>query len=615
MTRPLQPPTTTPGAAAWQRLARRRVSRRTILAATGRAGIGAASLALVGCSGNDDEPEPPNEQSVPTTAPPAASQQTVRPPQPAPTQRGGELRFHTSLADLDFFDIHRSRFVTTQRFSALQQNKLIRYADIDRGELEGDLSALPEIPDETTYVFLLRPDVLWWSGAPTDGRPFTTQDVLANVERQIAGVDASGASEPLLLRQALYAQTASLEAIDDTTLVARTDAPNAAYLPTVHAGPWSFFQAPEIWALFGDRLRDEPLDRNYYSGTGPFRISALSPENRISFRPNPTYFRSGAPYLDQITYLHNTTAAQQEAAYRDGAIDAWSPGDPAAVDAVLLDFPDHRVDERPLPFAVELAFSYRSASANPLRDRRIAAAVHQALDRNAIRRRVYGDHAVLSGAAPWYTRGWALPNDELTQLPGYRPTFPNDDESAARGLLDAAAFSGPLTLHLSDIFAATYPGIGDDIQGSLQRRLGIELRIVISPLTRILDGLSDGSVAATIGWGEAITDPDPTAHLLSTVHSDGPRNRGGFNDPAVDAAIESMRATMDTAARQRIFLESVQPALLSAPSWALNITHGLERTVHPPEIHLPRFGFGWDGHRLELAWRGLAADDPASGSD
>ena len=39
----------------WQRMRRSRMSRRTLLRASGRAGVGAAGLALVGCGDDDDD--------------------------------------------------------------------------------------------------------------------------------------------------------------------------------------------------------------------------------------------------------------------------------------------------------------------------------------------------------------------------------------------------------------------------------------------------------------------------------------------------------------------------------------------------------------------------------
>ncbi len=39
----------------WDRTRKNRISRRTLLSASGRAGVGAAGLALVGCGDDDDD--------------------------------------------------------------------------------------------------------------------------------------------------------------------------------------------------------------------------------------------------------------------------------------------------------------------------------------------------------------------------------------------------------------------------------------------------------------------------------------------------------------------------------------------------------------------------------
>ena len=77
----------------WDRLERRRLTRRALLSRSARLGLGAAGLALVGCGGGDDDEE---ERSAATTAPapveeePAAvtqaepEQEQEQEPEPAP---------------------------------------------------------------------------------------------------------------------------------------------------------------------------------------------------------------------------------------------------------------------------------------------------------------------------------------------------------------------------------------------------------------------------------------------------------------------------------------------------------------------------------------------------
>ncbi len=42
----------------WQRMRRKQMSRRALLRASGRAGVGAAGIALVGCGDDDDDAQP-----------------------------------------------------------------------------------------------------------------------------------------------------------------------------------------------------------------------------------------------------------------------------------------------------------------------------------------------------------------------------------------------------------------------------------------------------------------------------------------------------------------------------------------------------------------------------
>ena len=584
-------------ATTWTRIGRCRLSRRAVLGAAARAAIGGSAIALVGCGGDDGERESPAD-----FADAIAEQPTARAGTSAP-QRRGTLRLHAALTELDFFDVHRSRFATTQLFAALQQNRLLRFAG-GSGDLVPDLAALPELPDPQTAVFTVRGDVRWWDRAPTNGRPFTTDDIRANVERQAAGLDAAGTPDPLFLRQAGYAQ-ATLQVIDRETAVFRTDAPRGAYLGSVHAGPWAFYQAPEIWESFGDRLRDDPFDPDYYSGTGPFQVDTetFQPGERITFRSNPGYFRSERPWLDSLTLRHLVDPGDLLDAYAAADLDLWTPADPRDVDTVEDRFPDHTVFARPLPFGIHLAINYRSPDGRGgLRDPRLAQAVHLALDRRAILTHAYGPHAFLSGPAPWFLPAWAPAQDDLHSFPGYGTGF-SAVAAQVRDLVDAVNPSQSMDFALPDVFEATHPGLGALVQRMLADRLGIGVSLSIRTLSQIREGMLDGSVDAFLGWSDPITDPDLTESLYATMHSSGAANLGGFAEPGIDAALERMRTALTAAERQQIFQSSVEPALRNAPSWSLVIGHGLQRGLHPPSLHLPRFSFGWDGHRFEDAWR------------
>ena len=585
----------------------RRVSRRALLRGSAAAGVGATALGLVGCGGDDDDAAASSRELPDIDALLASVEEPTRalaPPRPADgvAAAGGTLRTHAALDLLDFFDIHRSQFPTTQLFSALQQSKLLRYSDIDAGLLEADLATIPELPDETTYIIELQPGVQWWDRDPTNGRALTADDVLANFERQIAGVDAGGVPDPLFQRQAQYLTIAGLDVVDERTLVVSTDAPDATFLGPVLAGPWSFLQAPEAWERGGDALRDEPLRASAYSGTGPFQVDTFAAERSITFKRNPSYFRAGLPWLDRIELQQLGDAAAQAEAYLSGALDLWSPADPLDLEPLLPELPDHRIGERFLPFTIQLMFSFEEASAlNPFRDPRVAQAVHLGLDRAAILAFTYGGFGRVCGPVAPFALGWAMDEAELAGEPGYRREK-GEDIARARALLSAAGFSGTVPIAVADVFEATYPGIGALLQQTLAANLGVPMEVSTRSLSEILAGLPEGEPAASLGWGAAATDPDPTAELLRSTHSSGRENRGRLRDAAVDGGIDRMRATLSRKSRQRIFREEVQPLLSERPSWLVNVGVGVQRSISRPAIHLPRFGYAWDGHHFEQAW-------------
>lgn len=190
----------------------------------------------------------------------------------------------------------------------------------------------------------------------------------------------------------------------------------------------------------------------------------------------------------------------------------------------------------------------------------------------------------------------------LRDLPGYRP--PSAAELASiRQLAGAGDPAGVIPLTLPDVFEHSFPGIGEETAATLSARLGTPVQWGSARYTRVIEGLGDGSVPFFLGWGEAVRDADPTLDLLRTVHSEGRANWAGFLDTAVDAALEEMALTVDRGERQRVFRETVQPLLLERPSWLVHVGHGIQRSIRRPAVALPRFGFGWDGHLFEQAWR------------
>ncbi|MBI5289386.1 MAG: twin-arginine translocation signal domain-containing protein, partial [Chloroflexi bacterium] len=126
------------------------ITRRTFLAGAGLAVAGGAVAAIVGLSRKDS---PRSEvEGI------GATPRTVRTPA---GNRGGVLRAYNSDAmPHDTFDPHLTQMGPIVNVHAAVLSRLLRYEDERAGTIVPDLAAaMPEQPDETTYVFHIREGV------------------------------------------------------------------------------------------------------------------------------------------------------------------------------------------------------------------------------------------------------------------------------------------------------------------------------------------------------------------------------------------------------------------------------------------------------------------------
>ena len=56
-------------------------------------------------------------------------------------------------------------------------------------------------------------------------------------------------------------------------------------------------------------------------GTGPFIYSDWQPNSHFTATKNPNYWRTGYPYLDQITFRPIPDTTQREQSLRSGSVD------------------------------------------------------------------------------------------------------------------------------------------------------------------------------------------------------------------------------------------------------------------------------------------------------
>ncbi len=649
----------------WQRMRRKQMSRRALLRASGRAGVGAAGLALVGCGDDDDDAQP-------QTAAQAAQQQQQQASQPAqqqagqsqvqeqaadqqadqaeqqeqtvadqqdqqqqqavatsPITRGGTFRRSTPAATHDYFDPHRAVFGPTQYWMGFYMNYLVRWQNKEQGVMESDIASLPEIPDNETYIFRLDRGARYWDRYPTEGaRAVTSEDIRLNFQRQIDGTDATGSADGTFLGADAFRKTASMDTPDDGTFIAKTDGPDATYLGGTILRPFSWITSPEAMEDFGDRWRDEAGNVDLSSGTGAFIPLSYDPDVGISMTRNDDYWKPGSdggmlPYPDAVEMTNLTDPTAVEAAYRGKQIDFGAfPLSSLQVESISNDFPDHPSAEVAFGFTIvttaanfNVDWPGSDGLGNPWVDRRFTHALHVAVDRYLMIDTVYLGSAKISAnsAAPWFNTAWKIPDDELLSYPGFRPDR-DADIADARMYLDASGYdkSRPLSLFTPDIWEGTYPGIVETMKTMYESALDLEVNFEIVPYTVILQRIVEGTYPGSgPAWTNPPADLDPTGGWAQGLLPGASSNLLKYDYPPVTEIVEQMQTTLDQEERVEMALKVQRIGMGVDPD------HGVEGVFNTfgvmngisPEIWWPYLNrvddsiqFAHASHRHDETW-------------
>ena len=194
----------------WQRMRRSRMSRRALLRASSRAGVGAAGLALVGCGDDDDQDEPvavsraQQQQDQPAAAQQADQQQQQQAAeqqadqadrqQAQAQQQQAEQQQAVQLAregDTDWertvtiavpnavggLDIQGPGNYTIKWNGPLHFDQLLQY-DLVTREIVPQVGYYEWIEDFTSVLMHLNPGHAWH-----DGTPLTAEDVKFSIDR------------------------------------------------------------------------------------------------------------------------------------------------------------------------------------------------------------------------------------------------------------------------------------------------------------------------------------------------------------------------------------------------------------------------------------------------
>lgn len=395
-----------------------------------------------------------------------------------------------------------------------------------------------ENPDDSTWIFHLRPSIRFHSG-----RPLRAADVVFSIQRLLGDSRLEIAGYVLYLTE--------VTALDPLTVRIRTARP-----PSVFLGKLRFVSiVPE-----GSNSADLAQRAD---GTGPYRLERWQTRELVSLRRNEDYW-GAKPELTAVEILLNRSSEQavedllasrcQLAEFNSKPLEA---GVQAAGKFEIL--------RRPSLFLKYIGFDvYRDASPylsvkpNPFRKRAVREAVNLAIDRRQLVSRLATE---------------AVPATQLvpsSYVFGFDPRIPPPahDPSRARALLREARLGGGFraTLHVRKIFPEAAYLVKDQL-----KEIGIDLNVSVLgdedffELARRRD-FSMFLTRVGSGTGDASDILENAVHSLSADRSLGYSNYGGYANPEVDRAIEES-ARLESASERRQAIERIVSRVMEDVVW------------------------------------------------
>lgn len=535
----------------WQRaLPGRRISRRRLLGGAALAGVGAASLGLVGCSGSSNSSTPTARAAGSVTGSPSATGSPVgtATPQPKP---GGVQRASSANATYDTFDASRSRFTPFASIVGMTNQRILQWDNFAKAKLGGAFAEKWEQPDSTTLVLHNRPNNYWQDKPPVNGRLATAADMKFHIDRNKAGTLQDGTKDPNFYRTGDYQVVESTTLTDANTLTIKFAHPAPLFLNLL-AQTYEVVQAPEAVKQFESTYSQFNADQ--IMGTGPYILTLFNPDGHLTFKKFDRYY--GKTWLDGIQEVPLfTDQAALQSAFEQKQVDGFSPSTVTQLND-LQNRLKGKIFDAP-SFAANPILGTFYMGAPPWNDLRLVGAISRAYDRRKLIQQLHGGRGAISGNIPPTQQAFAIDEKELSTYPGYL-TDRAKEVTDAKALWTAAGGDklGDVTVDIPDIFEGVYSASAI-VTAMLNQNLGTsQFKAKVENYATISTKVSqkkygNGSANTWYGWTTDVADLEPTSALVANYESNQVDwEQFGLKLPDLDAILAKVSSELDVSKRQ-----------------------------------------------------------------
>lgn len=450
--------------------------------------------------------------------------------------------------DILTMDPHSQNHATTNAILMHAYEGLTRYG-VNR-EVEPGLATKWTFISPTQVRFELRKGVKFH-----DGSDFTADDVIFSFGR---------IKQPQGTMQIYVTGITEIKKIDSHTVDFILSAPNPILLRNII----DFRMMSKAWAEKNNttntqdyKAKEENFASRNVMGTGPFRITGWTPDQRVTMTINNNWWGKQDGNVTEVIYTPIKSDATRVAALLSGDVDLLTdlPTQDVArlrADSKLkvLEGPEVRtIYLAPDVGSAELKYSNIKGK-NPFADRRVRQAMSMAIDRAAIQRNIM--------------RGLSIPAGIMV-APGVNGNTPEIDTptkvdyDAAKKLLADAGYPDGFEVRMN-CPNNRYVNDEEICQAivAMWARVGIKAQLIAENMATFSQKFQNfDSSLYMLGWGVATYDAQYTIQSLvrtRTTGADGNFNFSKISDPVIDRLTDAMKSETDVAKRNGMIKEALQ---------------------------------------------------------
>jgi peptide/nickel transport system substrate-binding protein len=404
--------------------------------------------------------------------------------------------------------------------------------------------------DHTRWIFHLRHGVKFHDGTDfnADAVIFTLGRIYDDKSPQF---DAT--SSPIV--RAVVSMLQRWEKIDYYTIAIYTNVPfsHFPYLVTriLIVSPTAWEKAGRSWTEFAKAP----------AGTGPFKITKVTPRVSVEMARNPDYWdKDRIPKLDRMIVMPMPEANTRVAALRSGQVDWIEVPPPDMIDS--LKSAGFQISLWPYPHTWPYVLNVTGQS--PFRDKLVRQAANYAVDRDGLVKLLNGTATPAPGLYPVEHPVYGNPQNHYTY-----------DPERAKALLKQAGHTGPVKAKI--MISTSGSGqmmplpMNEFLQQSMQAA-GFDLDFEVVEWGAMLLGYRSAPDAPASKGVDALnislsyTDPSSMfRYWHSASYSPINQNWGHWSTPQLDGLLQQAQDTFDPGVRDKILAEAHALVVDEAP--------------------------------------------------